>query len=149
MFANARPSEQVAVLERLSPVSQAAATVTTGWIKADKFHEFMAVITTGVLGASATVDAKFQQANTSGGGGAKDVTSKAITQLVKASNDNNEVVMNLRTQELDVEGGFAWFRLSLTVGTAASLVSAVVMGLVPRFAPASDSNKATVVQTLA
>jgi hypothetical protein len=39
----------------------------------------------GVLGASATVDAKLQQATDNSGTGVKDVTGKAITQLVKAT----------------------------------------------------------------
>jgi hypothetical protein len=38
-------------------------------------------------------------------------------------------------------------RLSLTVGTAASLISAVLMGGTS-FEPASDLNKATVVQVV-
>lgn len=148
MFANAKASEQVALLATLDPISQSATTVTTGWIKADKFAEYLAIIQTGVLGTAATVDAKLQQANTSGGGAAKDVTGKAITQLVKASNDNNQAMINLRPAELDVSNGFAWFRLSLTVGAAASLISAQVLGMGPRFAPASDSNQAAVVQVV-
>ncbi len=148
MFTNAKATELVAVLDTIYPVSQAAGTVTTGWIKADKFHAFAAVLNVGVQGASATVDAKLQQAKTSGGGSAKDVTGKSITQFVKASNDNNSAVINLRSSELDVEGGFAWFRLSVTVGTAASLVGANVLGIAPRFADAAAANPAAVVQVV-
>lgn len=148
MFANAKASEQVALIATIDPISQPTTTVTTGWIKADKFAEYLAILQTGVLGSSATVDAKLQQANTSGGGSAKDVTGKSISQLVKASNDNNQVEINLRPQELDVSGGFAWFRLSVTVGTTPSQISAQVFGMGPRFAPASDSNQAGVVQVI-
>jgi hypothetical protein len=41
-----------------------------------KWHT-IAVIKTGVLGASATVDAKLQQATDSSGTGVKDITGKA------------------------------------------------------------------------
>lgn len=146
MYANAKASELAAVLATIYPVSQGAGSVSTGWIKADKFHSFMAVVNAGVLGNAATVDAKIEQANTSGGGSAKDVSGKTITQLVKASNDNNSAVINLRSSDLDVAGGFAWFRLTVTVGTAASLVSAQVLGMNPRFGPASEANAAAVVQ---
>ena len=99
-----------------------------------------------MLGASATLDAKLQQASDSGGTGVKDITGKAITQLVKASNDNNEAMINLRSDELDVNGGFCYFRLSVTVGTAASLYSAIVLGFTARDYPASALNDASVVQ---
>lgn len=146
MYANSRISEQLALLGTIDPVSQGAGTVTTGWISAADFERFVAVIQTGVLGASATVDAKLQQATNSSGGSAKDITSKAITQIVKASGDNKQAEINLRAEELDTANGFSYFRLSLTVGTAASLVAAQVRGAVPRHFPASALNAASVVQ---
>jgi hypothetical protein len=146
MYPNALISEELAVLATLDPVSQAAATVTTGWIDAAKFEHFMALIQTGVLGAAATVDAKLQQANTAGGGGAKDIANKAIAQIVKATGDNKQAAINLRATELDINNGFRWFRLSLTVGTAASLVGAVVVGADPANGLASEANQAGVVQ---
>lgn len=148
MLTNAKVSEQLAVLGTIDPVSQAAGTVTTGWISAANFERFMALIQTGTLGASATVDAKLQQASDSSGTGAKDVSGKAITQIVKASGDNKQVEINLRGDELDMNNGFSYFRLSLTVGTAASLVSAAVFGGVARNLPASALNQAGVVQTV-
>jgi hypothetical protein len=146
MLPNARISEQASVLATIDPVSQAAGTITTGWVSAATHERFMALIQTGVLGASATVDAKLQQATTSAGAGAKDVTGKAITQIVKASGDNKQAAINLRADELDMNNGFAWFRLSITVGTAASLISASVLGGVARQLPASGNNQAAVVQ---
>lgn len=148
MLTNARLAEQLAVLATLDPISQGAGTITTGWISAANHERFMALIQTGVLGGAATVDAKLQQATDSGGTGVKDVTSKAIAQIVKASGDNKQALINLRTDELDVAGGFGFFRLSLTVGTAASLVGASVLGAVARNLPASALNQAGVVQNV-
>jgi hypothetical protein len=146
MTPNSLGSENLAVLATLDPVSQAAATVTTGWVDARKFAMITAMIATGVLGASATLDAKLQQASDSSGTGAKDITGKAITQIVKASGDNKQAFINVRPEDLDVDNSFAFVRLSVTVGTAASLIFAGLFGLFPRQGTASDSNQAGVVQ---
>lgn len=149
MYPNSRLAEQLALLGTIDPVSQAAGTVNTGWVSAANFERYLAVLQTGVLGTSATIDAKLQQATDSSGTGAKDITGKAITQIVKASGDGKQVEIDLRSGELDRNGGFDYFRLSVTVGTAASLISAAIYGGVPRNAPASALNAATVVQDVA
>jgi len=138
--------ETIAVADKISPVSQGAGTVTSGWVSMARFTQLMAIVKTGVLGTSATVDAKLQQASDSGGTGAKDITGKAITQLVKASNDNNQAVINLRPSDLDVANGFSYVRLSVTVGTAASLIDGTLLGFIPVNAPASSVDSAGVVQ---
>ncbi|HET6912063.1 MAG TPA: hypothetical protein VFH71_01835 [Rhodanobacteraceae bacterium] len=143
---NVKASEQVAILGAINPSSQAAGTATSGWISLANFQKLLAVVHTGVLGASATVDAKIQQATSAAGAGAKDVANKAITQIVKATGDNQQVEINLDAQDLDVEGGFGFVQLSVTVGTAASQTAALVYGFNPRFAPASDSNAASVAE---
>lgn len=146
MLANARISEQLALLATIDPVSQAAGTVTTGWVNVSQPERLMALIQTGVLGASATVDAKLQQATDNNGTGVKDVTGKAITQIVKASGDNKQAIINCRAEELDTNGGFAYVRLSITVGTAASLVSASLYGGYMANLPANAYNQAGVAQ---
>jgi hypothetical protein len=148
MFPNAKPGEIVSILATYDPVSQAAATVTTGWVDAGNLHSILAVLQTGIMGASGTLDAKLQQATSSAGAGAKDITGKAITQIVKASGDQKQALINLRTSELDVEGGFRYVRLSLTVGTAASLVSAALLGFNVRYEDASVFNQAGTVQNV-
>lgn len=145
---NIRASEQVALLDTIAmpTAGTTASTVTTAWISAKNFQKFLAKIGAGVMGTSATIDAKLQQATSSAGASAKDITNKAITQLVKASNDNNQALIDCDAQELDVANGFNWIRLSVTVGTATSAVSADLWGFVARFQPASGYNNATVVQ---
>jgi hypothetical protein len=146
MDANLRFSELNAVLATLDPASVAASTVVTAYVPATNFHRLSAVLQTGVLGTAATVDAKLRQATDASGTGAKDITGKAITQIVKTSGDNVQAMIDLRTDELDATGGFAYVSLSVTVGAAASLLSAVLYGHGPRFAPASQFNQAAVVQ---
>ena len=149
MNPNSLGSENFAVLATLNPVSQAAATVVSAYVDARKFAMITAVLATGVLGASATIDAKLRQATDSSGTGVKDITGKAITQLVKASNDNNQAIINVRPEDLDVDNGFTHVCLSVTVGTAASLMAAALLGFFPRHGTASDSNQAGVVQIVA
>ena len=146
MFINDLPSERIAVLATYDPGSIAASTVTTGWVDAGQVLQILAIINTGVMGASGTLDAKLQQATDNAGTGAKDITGKAITQVVKASGDNKQVLINLKGQELDVTNGFRYVRLSMTIGTAASIVGAYLLGCMPRFGPASALNQAATVQ---
>lgn len=146
MNPNILPSSQQGVAGVLNPISQGAGALSTAWIPMKDFEALQAVIAAGVLGASATVDAKLEQATDGAGTGVKDITGKAITQLVKATNDNDQAVINLRAEELDVEGGFDFARLTVTVGVAASIVTAIVLGAYSHYGPASDHDLASVVQ---
>ena len=148
MFPNAKGSELISVLATIDPASQAAGAASTGWVSVANYFGFLALVQTGVLGTSATVDAKLQQALDSSGTSAKDITGKAITQIVKATGDNKQALINVKPEELDTVNGLGFVRLSVTVGVAASQTSAQVLGLNPRFAPADASNQAAVVQVI-
>jgi hypothetical protein len=143
---NQKPSEAAAVLARLDPVSQGAATVTTGWVAVKDWHRLLAILMVGALGASATVDAKIQQASDGSGTGAKDLTTaKSITQLTQAGTDSNkQVLINVEPDDLDLDNSFTHIRLSVTVATAACLIAALILGFNARFGSASDQDAATV-----
>lgn len=143
---NQKFTEKNAILATLNPASVAASTVTTGWVSMAYFHSMVALIQTGVMGASGTIDAKLRQATDSSGTGAKDITGKAIVQIVKASGDNVQATIEMRDTDMDSNSGFAYVQLSLTVGTAASLVGASLIGTNPSYMPASANNQAAVVQ---
>lgn len=146
MTPNSRVSENLAVLATIDPVSQGAGTVSTGYVDASKFAQLLALIDVGAMTATSTVDAKFQQATDNTGTGVKDVTGKAITQLLAAGGNNRQVQIDLRDEQLDVTNGFRFVRLTVTVAAAASLLSAVVFGAWARQGTAADSNQAGVVQ---
>lgn len=139
MGPNQKPSDGLAVLDAINPVSQAAGAVSTAYLSMAQFQTALATIITGVLGASATVDAKLQQAQDSSGTAVKDITGKAITQIVKASGDNKIALINVRDTDLDVTNGFTYIRLTVTVAVATSLVAATLEGFVPRYEPPVDS----------
>lgn len=139
MHVNTKISEGLGVLASIDPASIAASTVTSSWVSAANFLSYLLVVQTGVMGASATIDAKIQQATDSGGTGAKDVTGKAITQLVKATGDNKQALLDFRAQDLDAANGFGWIRISLTVATAASIAGALLYGANARFEQVKDA----------
>ena len=148
MYPNAKASELLAILATIDPASQAVGTATTGWVSVANHHGLLAVLQTGVLGASATLDAKLQQATDSSGTGAKDVSGKAITQIVKASGDNKQALINVKPEELDTVNGFGFVRVTVAVGVAASITGAQLLGVNPRYAPADAGNQAAVVQVV-
>ncbi len=133
MNPNLKPSDKATVLAKIDPVSQGVGAVSTGWLLASTHHQYLAALIVGVLGAAATVDAKLEQATSGAGAGAKDVTGSAITQLTKAgADDNKAVLINLNPNKLDVANDFDYFRLTVTVAVAASLLSACVLGFEAR-----------------
>lgn len=145
MNLNAKPSELAAVVANIDPDVYTAATYTSGWVNMRDFGAILAIVQAGTLGASATLDAKLEQASDSGGTGAKDVTGKAITQLTQAGTDSDkQALINCRAEELDVDGGFSYVRLSMTVATATSDAGATVLGFFPGRGPASDFDATTV-----
>lgn len=149
MFPNAKGSELISVLATLDPTSQVVGTVSTGWISAGNHHNLLVLVQSGVLGTGATLDAKIQQATDVSGSGVKDLPGKSIVQLTQAGNSSaKQALINLRPEDLDVNNGYAFIRLSSTVGVAASLTAAQVLGLNPRFAPGEVNNQPAVVQVV-
>lgn len=140
------PSQIAAVVGVIDPDAAGAGTQTTGWISMSAFQSIMAIVMAGTLGASATLDAKLEQAKDASGTGAKDVGGSNITQLVKATDDDKQAVIECWAEDLDIANDFTHVRLSLTVATATSDCGAVVLGLNPRYGPASNSDLASVAE---
>jgi len=133
---NLKPSERFVLVGVVDPDANAAAAYSTGWVDMSLFESLMAVIFAGTLGSSATLDGKLEQATSAAGAGAKDITGKAITQLTQAGTDSDkQAVINCKSSDLDVEGGFRWARLTITVGTATSDAGAALFGVDPHYAP--------------
>jgi len=141
-----KASEAMALLGAVDPDVTTAGTVTTGWIDASRFDRFLALVSPGTLGTSATVDAKLEQASDASGTGAKDIGGKGITQITQAGTDQSDTqaLIDLRQTELDLANDFTHFRLSVTVAAATSDLYAAVLGYAPIYGPASDFNASTV-----
>jgi hypothetical protein len=138
---NIKPNQEATLIAVIDPDAYPAATYTTGWVAmGTDFDSIQAIVFAGTLGASATLDAKLEQATDGSGTGAKDITGKAITQLTQAGTDSDkQAIILCRSDELDVTNGFDFVRLSMTVGTATSDAGACVLGHNARYAPATDA----------
>jgi len=135
---NLKPSQRVGVVGAINP--QSATTVqVSGWLDATVFHNYLAIVEVGAMISTGLVDAKIQQATSSGGAGAKDVTGKAITQMTQTTNPNEQALINLKQEDLDIANGFNFFQLSITPSVEAALIGGVVLGVDPRYGFASDS----------
>ncbi len=144
---NIRPSDRAAILAAIDPDAAAAGIVNTAWIDVTNWQNLMAIVMSGDLGASATLDAKLQQATDGAGTGAKDVTGKAITQLTQAgTGSDKQAIINCSQYDLDFANGFKFVRLSMTVAVATSEIGGLLLGFDPRYNTASDSDVATVLQ---
>jgi hypothetical protein len=144
MWPNLKPSQRAAIVGSIDP--QSATTVkTTGWIDASQFNNFMAIAMIGAITSTGTDDAKIQQATDSSGTGAKDITGKAITQVVAGS---VQTLINVKQDDLDVNNGFTYIRFSITPATAASLIAGLVVGFDPRYSPADGYAAATQTQVI-
>jgi len=142
---NKTPSEVCALVGVISPAAATAAAYNTGYIPLKNFRRYMAVISAGVLGSSATLDAKLTVYTSAAGAGAYDVPGAAITQLTKAgSDDNKQAIINLNTDTLAGGTKYTHMRLTCTVGTATSPFGAMVYGFDPAYGPASDNDLSTV-----
>ncbi len=146
MNANALASENIAVLGTIDPDAYSASTIVSDYVSLEKFESIMIVLLVGTMGASATIDAVVKQATDSSGTSAKNLTtSKAITQLTQAGSDSDkQVVINVRAEDLDMDNSFDHAAISVTIATAACDFGAVVLGVNPRYAPASDNDISTV-----
>jgi len=139
MSINILPSNCAVLAGIIDPDAYAASTVTSGWVSLVTYEAIQAIVMAGTLGASATLDAKLEQASDGSGTGAKDITGKAITQLTQAGTDSDkQAIINCRSDELDVANNFTHVRLSMTIGTATSDAGGLILGHYARYQPATD-----------
>src|SRR5512139_1476976 len=137
-----RFTETACLLYNLAPISVSnGAEVFTSYVSLANYHRAAIIIHTGVMSSGSTLDAVVHEATDTSGTGAQHLgTSKAITQLTQAGSDSNkDVIIEVRTEELDVDDGYDCIALGYTVGTAATLLSIEIYGLVPRFAPVATT----------
>lgn len=138
MNVNILPSDRARLMDVIDPDAYGTGTEVGGWIAAEEYENFLAVIMAGDLGTSATVDAKIEEAKDGSGTGAQDLSGKAITQLTQAGTDSNkQAAINVRQDELS--DGFTHIRVSLTVGTASSDAAAALFGFDARYEPETDA----------
>lgn len=140
-------AESFAIISTVDPDAQSASAVNTDVIDMKNFRQVMFIIATGTLGASATVDFLVKGDTTSGGSFSTTITGKSITQLLKASHDASQSVINVTAEEAAAQG-YRYLRGTLTVGTATSEVGCIVIGELAHYTDARDNDLASVVEVI-
>ena len=139
---SARPSERAAIVACIDPDANTAGALTSDWVDMSKFDSLMAICMAGDVGAGGSIAFKLQEATSSTGAGAADITGKAITTLT-SGDANEQSIINLRADELTIGTGRYVAAVMTTTG-ATSDSGALLIGFTARHAPASDNDLASV-----
>lgn len=134
-------TEQVQPLAVIHSVGSTGA-LTSAYVNVESFHRIVALLDIGAM--SQTQDFEILQATDTTGAGSKGIPTtaapeKKITQLTGGDDDNTIYAINLRTDELDVDGGFCCVAIKATAGGATNQISAWLLGLVARYEPVADT----------
>lgn len=119
-----RLNELIVPIAKLIPVTGAQSSVESGWVDMELEYQVLAVFNVGeaTLG---TADLKLQQATDSSGTAKKDITGKAVTQIVA---DGGFATIECSGYEMDFDGGFTFLAMDITTTDATTAASAVLYG---------------------
>jgi hypothetical protein len=148
MFSNLNLSSRIAMLGGVSPRAAAVGTVSTPWLDMQMLFAVMVLISIGAFGNAATVDAQIEQATDGNGANAKPIPGSQITQLVAAGGNDRQAQIDLRQEDFDKNAGFRFFRVTVTVGGAATQLAAMVLGTDFRAGNGTSNDAASVAQTV-
>jgi len=137
-----RVSEEFYPLAQHDPRTRQVATHVSSWVLLENYHRAWLHLKVGDMGALATLDAGLQQASDATGTGVKAIAGKTITQLTQAGGDgtDDDLCIELQTEELDVDGGFEYVRFYVTIAVADCVYAATLFGLCSRFKPVPTTN---------
>lgn len=147
MITQGKMNDHFAVVGVIQPqvITAGATGVLTAAIDMKDFNAVMFVAQSGTLGTSGTLDVSAVASDTSGGTYTA-LTGKAVTQLVKATDDNKLVVVHVT--EADVAAaGKRFVKFKIVAGTANSTSGGVVLGF-NNSGKGADENLAAVAQVL-
>ena len=130
----------------LYPFLKTPAAYTGAWLPLSNHQRAIFIVMVGTMTAASTLDFSVQQANTAGGGSPKAISGKAITQLTQAGGDGDDLVcVEVRSEELDVSGGFEYVRGLLTVGVDTVYCCLLPIRFIPNYPPVSTTGWTEVV----
>ena len=151
MYPSLKAIDRIVDLGGVDPQSiGSGSTISSGWISAQQYGSFVAMLRTGVIGASGSVNMQIRQATDSSGTGAKNITGKTLTAPLTNAGypTSGQAEINIRGDELDVSNGFAYLQIQVTATAAAALASAALVGNDPRNGPCSSNLPATMSQAV-
>lgn len=144
-----RVSDKLAVVGVIQPqaITFGATGVLTGAIDMKDWERLICVVQSGTLGSSGTLDVQAEASATSGGIYAL-ITGKAATQLVKATDDNKLVVIEVTQDDL-AKVDKRYVKFHMVAGTANATAGCVVLGVPASYKKASDNDLAAVAEIVA
>ena len=113
----------------------------TTWLSMQNHQRGVFIIDTGAQAPNSTVDFALQQATDNAGTGAKVFTpAKAITQLTQVGGDDDDLlIVEFRTEEMDVNNQFDFVRGVLTIGGANSYTTVIPLRGCSNYPPVSQA----------
>lgn len=147
-----RFTEDNALLATYNADSQGVGTVVSAYVDMETYHRAVLLLNVGDMGALATLNVQLLQATSAAGAGAKTIADKAatgtksITQLTQAGGDGNDNLgVELQTEELDVDGGFNFIAVQVVVAVAAVEMGWVLLGTNSRYKAVPTTNFAEII----
>ncbi len=141
---SSQPYERVAVVGKIDPKNGNNTTQNTDYVDMSKFAEVLFIFQLGSV--DNTIDCLVRESTNTSDGGGQTLSGKSATQLT-GSDDNKIVVIQVKAEELSP--GYRYLRGRMTVGNGTTnLIACTVLGLMPRYGPASDDDLADVVQVV-
>ncbi|PPU93741.1 hypothetical protein [Xanthomonas albilineans] len=146
---NTKGSEQLAIAGSTGPVN--ANTAQTDWIAVSNLHRLLALIVVGA-NVGGVLNAQLLQALDATGTNAKPITAangqaKALTPITIGNAANLQALIDCSVDELDTNNGYAFVQLQIALSSAGP-IAGLLLGIHPRFEPASDLNAASVLQII-
>ena len=140
-----RLSEVHEVLAHI-PADSETVEINSGRLLLERYHRAAVLISVGDMAGGATFDVDVEQANQAAGGTLKVIAGKSTTQLTQAGGDGDQVlIIEIRSEELDVTGGFEYINVECTPAVAAVEFAVFVLGTVSRYNPVPTTNVAEIV----
>lgn len=141
-------SDKLGVIGVIQPqaITAGATGVLTAAIDMKDWERIICVAQSGTLGTSGTLDVAAVASATSGGTYAA-LTGKSATQLVKATDDNKVVVLEV-TQEDLAKVSKRYVKIHMVAGTANATSGCVVLGVPSSYGKGSDGDLAAVAEIL-
>lgn len=120
------------------PVDRQSGTYTTGWLDMRDHQRAVFLVVVGAITATGTVDFYLEQATSAAGADATAIFPRAgtisITQLTDADGDDL-LAVEVRTEQMDVSGGFRYLRGVLTIANAGAVTAVIPLRTVANFPP--------------
>ena len=125
-------------------VKSAAGEQVSSYVSLANYHRAVLVIQTGAIAATGTVIVRLLQATDTAGSSPKGIPTTAtqdkITSTLVTGDANSVIVIELRTEELDVANGYDCVAVGYDVDTDTVALSMVLFGIEPRFMPVATAN---------